>query len=135
MTHVIVRILAVIFVVGMFISNGYSQTQPPAWVATSNNYTKMLLEVEMKHSPESGSGEGLSEFDTKISQPTLADEDQQRHENEQILAKLKAAAAEKQEKEVAQDLQILIRRMELNFREEDYHRAHTVPFLNASGAV
>jgi uncharacterized protein (DUF885 family) len=135
LTHVIVRLLAVIFVVGMFISNGYSQTQPPAWVATSNNYTKMLLEVEMKHSPESGSGEGLSEFDTKISQPTLADEDQQRHENEQILAKLKAAAAEKQEKEVAQDLQILIRRMELNFREEDYHRAHTVPFLNASGAV
>ena len=135
MTHVIVRLLAVIFVVGTFISNGYSQTQPPAWVATSNNYTKMLLEVEMKHSPESGSGEGLSEFDTKVSQPTLADEDQQRHENEQILAKLKAAAAEKQEKEVAQDLQILIRRMELNFREEDYHRAHTVPFLNASGAA
>jgi uncharacterized protein (DUF885 family) len=130
-----IRLLTVIFLVGLFISDSHSQTQPPAWVATSNNYTKMLLEVEMKHSPESGSGEGLSEFDTKIGQPTFADEDQLRHENEQILVKLKSAAAEKQEKEVAQDLQILIRRMELNFREEDYRRAHVVPFLNASGAA
>ena len=130
-----IRLLTVIFLVGLFISDSHSQTQSPAWVATSNNYTKMLLEVEMKHSPESGSGEGLSEFDTKIGQPTFADEDQQRHENEQILVKLKSAAAEKQQPEVAQDLQILIRRMELNFREEDYRRAHTVPFLNASGAV
>ena len=130
-----IRLLTVIFLVGLFISDSHSQTQPLAWVATSNNYTKMLLEVEMKHSPESGSGEGLTEFDTKIGQPTFADEDQQRHENEQILVKLKSAAAEKQQLEVAQDLQILIRRMELNFREEDYRRAHVVPFLNASGAA
>jgi uncharacterized protein (DUF885 family) len=129
------RLLTVMFVIGSFISNSHSQTQPPAWVTTSNNYTHMILAVQMKHHPEIGSQEGLSEFDTKISQFTHADEDLQRQESEQILAKLKAAAAEKQEKEVAQDLQILIRRLELDFRKEDYQRAHAVPFLNASGAV
>jgi uncharacterized protein (DUF885 family) len=130
-----IRLLSVILVMGSFISASNAQTQPPAWVAASNKYTQLLLDVEMRHHPESGSSEGLSEYDTKVSQRTLADEDQERQENEQVLARLKAAAAEKQEKEVAQDLQILIRRMELNFREEDYRRAHAVPFLNASGAV
>ena len=47
------------------------------WIAASNKYTNMLLAVEMKHTPEVGSNQGLSEFDTKVSQPTLADEDQE----------------------------------------------------------
>jgi hypothetical protein len=95
----------------------------------------MLLAVEMKHHPETGSEEGLSQFDALASQPTLADEDRQRHETETVLAKLKAALAEKQPKEVAQDLQIMIRRVELDFREQDYQRAHKVPFHNASADV
>ncbi len=49
-----------------------------------------------------------------------------------MLAKLKAAAAEKQQQEVAEDLQIMIRRVDLNFRREDFERAHEVPFINAS---
>ena len=105
------------------------------WVSTSNNYTKMLLDVEMKHRPESGSDQGLSQYDAKASQPTLADEDQERQETIAVLAQLKAAAAQPQPKEVAQDLQIILRRMDLRFRQQDYQRAHVVPFLNASGAV
>ena len=107
----------------------------PAWITTSNNYTNMLLQVEMKHHPEVGSNQGLSEYDTKISQPTLADEDQERQDNEAVLAKLKSALGEHPQKEVAQDLQIMIRRVELGFREDDFERAHEVPFLNASGTV
>jgi Bacterial protein of unknown function (DUF885) len=107
----------------------------PGWVAVSNGYTNMLLAVEMKHSPESGSRQGLSEFDTKISQPTLADEGLERQENEAVLLKIKAAAAEKQQEQVEQDLQIIIRKVELGFKEEDFARAHKVPFLNASGRV
>jgi hypothetical protein len=107
----------------------------PAWVAVSNNYTNQLLAVEMKHHPELGSNQGLSEYDTKISQPTLADEDQERQDNEAVLAKLKSAVGQQSQKEVAQDLQILIRRVELEFRELDFERSHEVPFLNASGTV
>ena len=82
-----------------------------------------------------GSNQGLSEYDTQIAQPTLADEDKERAETEAVLAKLKAALAQEKQKEVAQDLQIVIRRIELQFREDDFQRAHEVPFLNASGAV
>jgi len=105
------------------------------WIATSNNYTNLLIDITFRHHPEFGSQQGLAQYDTKISQPTLADEDAERAETEAALAKIKAAAGEKQQKEVAQDLDIIIRRVQLSFRREDYERAHLVPFLNASQYV
>ncbi len=85
--------------------------------------------------PKRGSQQGLSQYDNKVSQPTLADEDQERQEREAVLVKLKAAAAEKQPSQVAEDLQIMIDRVQLDFKQEDYARAHEVPYSNASGAV
>jgi uncharacterized protein (DUF885 family) len=115
----------------------FAQTRPAdrGWIAASNNYTNLLIQVEFKHSPEAASFQGLSEFDNKISQPTLADEDQQRQETAAVLAKLQSASAEKQPTEVAQDLQIMIRKVELTFKQEDFARAHKVPFFNASEMV
>jgi uncharacterized protein DUF885 len=107
----------------------------PGWVAASNEYTRKLLAVEMKHHPESGSDQGLSEYDTRVGQPTLADEDQERQETEAVLAELKKALGEEKQKKVAQDLQIVIRRVDLRFRQQDLRRAREVPFLNASGIV
>jgi uncharacterized protein (DUF885 family) len=107
----------------------------PGWVEISNGYAKMLLDVAFEHHPEFGTQQGLAEFDTKIGQPTLADEDKERAQDEAVLVKLKAAAAEKQQKEVAEDLQIMITRTQLNFRRQDFQRAHDVPFINASGLV
>ena len=37
---------------------------PADWIAASNKYTNLLLAVEMKHTPELGSNQGLSQFDT-----------------------------------------------------------------------
>jgi uncharacterized protein (DUF885 family) len=106
-----------------------------SWIAESNKYANMLIDVSFQHHPEAGSQQGLSQFDTKVSQPTLADEDQERQETEVVLAKLRSGAGEKQEKNVAEDLQIMIRRVNLNFRRQDFQRAHEVPFLNASQIV
>ena len=90
---------------------------PADWVAASNKYTNMLVAVEMKHHPEMGSNQGLSEFDTGVSQPTLADEDQERQETAAVLATFKSAVGQQKQKEVAQDLEIVIRAIELEFRE------------------
>src|SRR6266849_3545559 len=109
--------------------------EPADWIVTSNKYTNLLLAVEMKHNPELGSDQGLSQFDTEVSQPTLADEDQGRQETEAVLAKLKGAAGQQKQKEVAQDLQIVIRKVDLQFREQDFDRTHKVDFLNASKMV
>jgi len=111
------------------------EADTPPWVAISNEYTNMLLTVHMKHSPESGSYQGLSQYDTEVSQPTLADDDQERQETEAVLAKLEAALPQQKQKEVGQDLEIVIRKVKLHFREDDFERAHKVPFLNASEYV
>ena len=132
------RMLAFFFTistVALLNSIVFAQKQPPAWIATSDKYAHLLISIEMKHRPETGSNQGLSEYDEKVSQPTLADEDQERHETESALQELKAALQEKQSDEVKQDLEIMIRRTELRFREQDYDRAHLVPFLNPSQEV
>ncbi|MGH9510748.1 MAG: DUF885 domain-containing protein [Terriglobales bacterium] len=111
------------------------QSPDKGWIATSNGYTNMLLAIVMEHHPEFGSNQGLSQYDTRISQPTFADEDNQRAETEAVLSKLKDAAKQPQQREVAQDLDIIIRRVGLQFREQDFERAHKVEFMNASEEV
>ncbi len=117
-----IRKILLLPVVAVFVLPALAQAPSPdhAWIATSNSFTNMLITIEMAHSPESGSRQGLAEFDTKISQPTLADEDKERAETEAVLAKLKSAVAEQKEKEVAQDLRIVIRRVELDFKSQDF---------------
>ncbi len=114
---------------------GQTGTADRSWITKSNSYTNMLLDIEMKHNPEVGSDQGLSEYDTRVAQPSFADEDKQRQETTAVLSTLKAATNEKQQKEVAEDLQILIRKVELQLREDDYERAHEVEFWNASEEV
>lgn len=114
---------------------GQVTTTDHSWIAVSNDFTNQLLKIEMKHNPEQGSRQGLAEYDELVSQPTLADEDQQRKQSEEVLAMLKAALPQQKQKEVAQDLEIIIRRNELQFRTDDFQRAHDVPFVNASMLV
>jgi len=106
-----------------------------SWIVRSDWYTELLLEVQNRHSPESASYEGLSQYDKEISILTREDEDLARHETEAALVKIKAAAATEKDARVEQDLQILIHSTELGFRTDDYNRAHTVPFLNAPELV
>jgi len=131
------RNLVLLIAVAISSLPGFAQSQraDKSWIAVSNGYANMLIEVVFKHHPEAGTQQGLSQYDKKISQPTLADEDQERKENEAVLAKLKNAAAEKQQQDVAEDLQIMIRRVQLNFKRQDFERANEVPFLNASLTV
>ena len=131
------RSVLIVLIVFLLAMSTIAQDKPAdhAWIATSDRFTKMLVQVEMKHSPESGSRQGLAEYDELISQPTLADEDQERKEIQEVVAKFKAALPQQKQKEVAQDLEIMIRRIELQFQIEDYQRTHEVPFVNASQQV
>ena len=97
-----------------------------AWIDQSNHYTRLLLDIQFKHSPEQGSSEGLSQYDTQISDPRLADDIVQRQELETALRALAAARAQVIDKNVRQDLEILQKAFELQFRIDDYARQHLV---------
>ena len=107
----------------------------PDWIARSNHYTQMLLEVQLKHSPESASTLGLTSFDTAITDASRADEIAQRKQLEDVLATLKKAEAKEQDKNMRQDLEILQSFYNLQFRREDYPLNHKVQFVDASLAI
>jgi uncharacterized protein (DUF885 family) len=105
------------------------------WIERSNSYTNMLLDVQLEHSPEEGSREGVAKFDDRISNPTLADQSAERHELEAVLTRLNAARTKETDKKVQEDLDILRKAFDLQFRQEDFGLQHEVPFHNASERV
>jgi uncharacterized protein (DUF885 family) len=107
----------------------------PAWVLRSNQYTQTLLDVQLRHSPESASSQGLVKYDAMITDATRADEIVQRKELEAALARLKKAEAKERDKEVREDLAIVRKTFDLQFRQDDYQLAHKVTFIDASQAV
>jgi len=112
-----------------------SDHSTPAWVERSNSYTNRLLEIEFAHAPEGGSRQGLARFDEGISRPTLADELALRRELEATLVKINAAAPGETDNRVQEDMAILRKAYDLQFRQEDYRLQHEVPFLNASAQI
>ena len=61
-----------------------------------------------KHSPEDASSQGLAEYDEKISQPTKQDEDAAIAETKAVQTKLTRALALERDKNVQEDLSILL---------------------------
>ncbi|MDP8983492.1 MAG: DUF885 domain-containing protein [Pseudomonadota bacterium] len=113
-----------------------SDTSPDKdWIRQSNEFTNLLLGVQLEHDPEEGSRQGLAKFDTRISIPTRADELAERAELEAVLRKLKAAQPAVSERHVQEDLDILFKAFDLQFRREDFALAHDVPFDNASAQI
>lgn len=128
-----VRLSAAIFAswVSLVAVAADAPTEPSrAWIAASNDYTNRLLAVQLEHHPERGSREGVAKYDERVSNPTLADEMSERHELEAALARIDAEGAKETDKRVQQDLQILRKAFNLQFRQQDYRLQHEVPFTN-----
>ncbi|MDF2431118.1 MAG: hypothetical protein JWP44_749 [Mucilaginibacter sp.] len=105
------------------------------WITKSNNYTKILIDLDKKYSPEFGSEQGLAYYDTLISVPTLDNMMLERKDRAQAVSQLKEAKQKEINIAVKQDLDILINQSELNFRKEDFALAREVPFFNATATV
>jgi hypothetical protein len=107
----------------------------PDWIARSNGYTELLLDVTKKHSPETASAEGLAPYDEQISQPTRQDEDAAIAETKQVQTKLTRALETEPDKRVRQDLSILLHSISLSLRSYAFNDSREVPYENASEDV
>lgn len=135
MTRISITLFSLFLTWSMLAQNSGQGPGDQAWIAQSDRYTQMLLDIDKKYSPELESRQGLAEYDDKIAVPTLANELEKRKETEEVVTKLRAAAVTESNKFVAEDLAILIKTTRLDFRREDYSLRHQVPFLNATGYV
>jgi uncharacterized protein (DUF885 family) len=110
-------------------------TDGKEWIVKSNNYTKILLDIDKKYSPEFGSEQGLAFYDTLIAVPTLANEMAQRKDRLNAVAILKESKQKETNLAVKQDLDILINQSELGFRQDDFRLNKEISFLNATETV
>jgi len=120
---------------------GFAQNPPAAsredkaWIAKSNGFTKLLVDIDEKYSPEFGSQQGLAFYDTLIAVPTLANEEAERKDRVAALVLLKNAKQTETNYKVKQDLDILINQSELDFRIDDFEKSREVIYLNATNTV
>jgi uncharacterized protein (DUF885 family) len=113
-----------------------SQPKPDQpWIEESNRYAQKLVDVRIRHSPEYGSAQGLSQYDGEITNPTLADELAERAERDAVIGKIKSQLPDEKNREVSKDLQILIHAIDLDDREQDFHMRRKVPFINADEKI
>ncbi len=130
--------IRIVFLLGLAASASIGAApaaDPHAWIARSNAFTQKLSAIEFEHSPESGSREGLAQYDELVSQPSLADDRAERRELEAALRTLVAAETKESDPRVRQDIAILRHAFDLEFRSEDFALAHEVTFYNASERV
>ncbi|MFB0497796.1 uncharacterized protein (DUF885 family) [Mucilaginibacter sp. OAE612] len=106
-----------------------------AWVAKSNEYTKIIIDLDKKYSPEYGSSQGLAEYDSDIAIPTLQNIMAERKDEEAVVAKLTEALKTEKNTFIQQDINIIITHLKLGFRQQDFELSRQVPFLNASSTI
>lgn len=133
------RFVPVLFLTFPFLSFG--QKPPVAevvskeWIIKSNSYTKILIDIDEKYSPEFGSNEGFAFYDTLIAVPTLANVMAQRKEKENSLVLFRSAKQKEPNIKVRQDLDILINKTELGFRQQDFELNNEVSYFNPTNTV
>ena len=114
---------------------GKAQTDDKTWIAKSNNYTKILLDIDKKYTPEFGSSQGLAFYDTLISVPTIANYYAARDDKRHAVELLIEAKRTETNPTLKQDLDILINHIALDFRGDNFEIAKKVPFINATNLV
>ncbi|AYL94188.1 DUF885 domain-containing protein [Mucilaginibacter celer] len=118
-----------------FSSRAQQSAGTKAWVAKSNEYTKIIIELDKKYSPEYGSSQGLAEYDKDIAVPTLQNIKAERRDEEAVVAKLTEALKTEHNNFIKQDINIIITHLKLGFRQQDFELNRQVPFLNAASTV
>ncbi|WP_167541146.1 DUF885 family protein [Janthinobacterium agaricidamnosum] len=111
------------------------EAQDPSWVAKSNRYTALLMNLDKKYSPEHWSAEGAAPYDSEISVPSPANQATQRKEKQLLLNSYIASLRTEQDLAVKHDLNILINNIQLDLRRHDFEKEHIVPFMNAAAMM
>ncbi|UOE47521.1 DUF885 domain-containing protein [Mucilaginibacter sp. SMC90] len=118
-----------------FNAGAQQSAETKAWVAKSNEYTKIIIDLDKKYSPEYGSSQGLAEYDSDIAVPTLQTILAERKDEEAVVAKLTEALKTEKNTFIQQDINIIITHLKLGFRQQDFELSRQVPFLNASSTI
>ncbi len=99
-----------------------------AWVETSNNHAKLLLDVAAKFAPEGAGSIGVEGFDERIGDISAAQRKRARAANLQAISELRRRRKAERDPLVAQDLEIMIAASERGERESELSEKLRLPY-------
>lgn len=105
------------------------------WVKKSNEYSKILLEVLAQNFPESAGRWGVEGMDEDIADLTAGYLERRKAAYEGALSELKAHLENEQQREVRQDLQIMIDATEQSLESQLLNQQYQIPYFNVAQTV
>jgi uncharacterized protein (DUF885 family) len=107
----------------------------PAWVAKSDQNAQVLLDVLARQSPEGAGQLGVSGLDEQITDLSPGFVERGIADTEKAVATLKQRLAGETDKDVRQDLEILIQAAEQNVEGTRLNQKYQVPFFDLNQAI
>lgn len=130
------RRLAVAFAVTLAAAASlHAQTTPPDWIARSNADSQILLDQIVRFSPESASRLGVAGHDDQVADLGPGVDERSRAALVAARAKLQALLAIERDRNVRQDLQILIKAADGQIEGIDLNRKYLLPYTDVGELV
>ena len=107
----------------------------PAWVAKSNENTKVLLQVLAKYAPEFASRIGVDGFDEEITDLSRDQFEPEQRDLRAAMAELKQRLQQESDAKVKQDLDILIDSARDNLSSRALQRKYFLPFVDVTQLI
>ena len=131
--------LAVISSTAVAVAQAKTEAAAPAnqkeWIKRSNEFAQTLLKIQFKYSPEFGSGEGMAEYDDKITQFPANQRELAKADGQAVLQQFQKDLAAEKDPLVKQDLQIMIKSVEQNQRGRELGEKYDLPYFNMAQLV
>jgi len=118
----------------LFAASALAQT-PAAWVARSNQNAQLLLDFETKYSPEDATEEGVRGVDENISSLAADQPARERADLRKIREELASRLAKENDRQVKQDLEILIGAADRSIRSSEAYEKTFIPYTDAGRAI
>ncbi|CAN5130981.1 DUF885 domain-containing protein [soil metagenome] len=107
----------------------------PAWIATSNAFTRKVLDAQAKFSPEDAAGSGLSEYDGLVTDMGPKIDERYTAAMRALRAGLQASMTAEKDPLVKQDLQILIGSIDNDITGIELNAKYNLPWIDVPRMV
>ncbi len=107
----------------------------PAWIVTSNAFTRKVLDAQAKFSPEDAAGSGLSEYDGLVTDMGPKIDERYTAAMRALRADLQASMTAEKDPLVKQDLQILIGSIDNDITGIELNAKYNLPWIDVPRMV
>jgi hypothetical protein len=112
-----------------------TQATEQDWIAKSNEYTQILLNVNARYQPEFASSVGLEQYDRQILDIKPKSDERQEADLAAAIRQLETARAAVKDERVAQDIDILIKAAKRQVTTSALNRRLMVPYFDVGETI